>query len=208
MMDNKTVIREITLIKDNKSRAAFSIFHIFCALELISKKQIGRTHLAKKIGIGKGTVLSLISGLKKRDLIKTNQGRAELTEKGLEIWAQLEKALPIRTTIPKIEFLPTKFNYAFVVVNSGNKIKSSSELRDIAIISGAKIAITIINIEGKLVIESVSLDIENDFPQAYKEIQKFFDTKNNDVIVMTGADTSLAAKRSAFAISWLLIDTN
>ncbi len=47
--------------------------------------------------------------------------------------------------------------------------------------------------------------MEEDFPEASKEILEKMDAKDNDVIIIAGADDPLKAKRGAFAASWVLV---
>ena len=70
---------------------------------------------------------------------------------------------------------------------------------------GAKRALIIVVRNGSLIIDSVSNKVEEDFPEASKEILEKMDAKDNDVIIIAGADDPLKAKRGAFAASWVLV---
>ncbi|HEX9261953.1 MAG TPA: DUF4443 domain-containing protein, partial [Candidatus Bathyarchaeia archaeon] len=96
--------------------------------------------------------------------------------------------------------------YAFLVKNSGHKIKSGIEQRDAAIVAGASRAVAIVSKQGNLTIESVSNNLEKEFPNAAHKILAAVCPENNDVIIIVGAGTAQKARHGAFAASWTLID--
>ena len=75
-----------------------------------------------------------------------------------------------------------------------------------AIMGGARRSIAIVAKDKKLAIESVSDDIERDFPIATKKLLANISPDKNDVLIVAGADSRIRAKRGAFAASWILID--
>ena len=183
----------------------FTVFHIFYALELMAKETLGRNKLAKKLNVGDGAVRTIISRLRNAGLIETSKEGCSLTKKGLEIWRQFEQVFPKRIEIQKSELSESEFNFAFLVKNSGQKVRSGIDQRDAAIIAGARKALVIVSKNGHLHIESVSDRIEKDYPKAASQILKQLAPEDNDVIIIAGADSALKAKRGAFAASWSLI---
>ena len=111
----------------------------------------------------------------------------------------------MRVEIPRSELSESEFNFAFLVKNSGQKVKSGIDQRDAAIIAGARKALVVVFRNGHLCIESVSDCIENLYPKAASLILKELTPQNDDVIIIAGADSVLKAKRGAFAASWSLI---
>jgi len=183
----------------------FTVFHIFYALELMSQKPLGRNKLAKKLNVGDGAVRTIISRLRNAGLIETSKEGCSLANKGLEIWRQFEQVFPKRIEIQKSELSESEFNFAFLVKNSGQKVRSGIDQRDAAIIAGARKALVIVFKNGHLRIESVSDCIEKDYPKAASQILKELTPEDNDAIIVAGADSALRAKRGAFAASWSLI---
>ncbi|MGD0406281.1 MAG: DUF4443 domain-containing protein [Candidatus Bathyarchaeia archaeon] len=201
----KKFIQEIAGKKAPGPSTTFTVFHIFYALELMSQKPLGRNKLAKKLNVGDGAVRTIISRLRNADLIETSKEGCSLTKKGLEIWRQFEQVFPKRLEIPKSELNESEFNFAFLVKNSGQKVRSGIDQRDAAIIAGARKALVIVFKNGHLRIESVSDCIEKDYPKAASQILKELTPEDNDAIIVAGADSALRAKRGAFAASWSLI---
>jgi predicted transcriptional regulator len=201
----KKFINEIAGKKAPGPSTSFTVFHIFYALELLSQKPLGRNKLARNLNVGDGAVRTIIGRLKNAGLIEPSKEGCNLTKKGLETWRQFEQVFPKRVEIPASELSQSEFNFAFLVKNSGNKVKSGIDQRDAAIIAGARKALVTVFKNGHLRIESVSNCIEKDYPKAATQILKELTPEDNDVIIIAGADTALRAKRGAFAASWSLI---
>ncbi|MCW4044577.1 MAG: DUF4443 domain-containing protein [Candidatus Bathyarchaeota archaeon] len=184
----------------------FSVAHIFYALELVAEKPIGRNKLAEKLGVGDGAIRTIINHLKDAGLIETSKAGCTLTSKGLDVWKTFEEFFPKRGEIAKTELTTAEHNYAFLVKNSGHKVKSGIEQRDAAVVAGAKRAVVIVSRNGRLIIESVSNNIEKEFPKATRQILDVIQPEDNDVIVIAGADALQKAKNAAFAASWALLN--
>ena len=201
----KRFIENLVRQKAPGPSTTFSMFHIFYALELMAAKPIGRNKLAEKLNVGEGAIRTIISRLKDGGLIVTSKEGCRLTDKGADIWEKIEEIFPKRVEIERTPLTTAEYNYAFLVKNSGHKVKSGIEQRDAAIMGGARRAVVIVSKNGHLMIESVSKSIENDFPEASNKIFKDLKPEENDVIVIAGADNPLKAKRGAFAASWVLL---
>jgi hypothetical protein len=140
--------------------------------------------------------------------METSRSGCTLTDKGCMIWNKFVQLFPKRAEIGKTELTNTKQNYAFLVKNSGCKVKSGIEQRDAAIVVGASGAVIIVSKQGRLTIESVSSRLEQQFPEAARQIQLVFEPKDNDAVVLVGAESVSKAKHGAFAASWTLIGLN
>ena len=201
----KKFIHQIAGKKAPGPSTTFTVFHIFYALELIAQKQLGRNKLAEKLEVGDGAVRTIISRLKEEDLIETSKQGCNLTRKGLDIWKQFDEIFPKQMALPRSDLSSSAFNYAFLVKNCGQKVKSGINQRDAAIFAGARNALVIVYRNGHLCIESVSSRIEQDYPIVASQIINELKPEENDVIIVAGADSLLRAKRGVFAASWSLI---
>ena len=204
----KRFIKSLASPKGPGPSTTFSMFHIFYALELLAKKPIGRNKLAKKLNVGEGAIRTIISRLKETGLISTSKKGCILTDKGVTIWKSFVKVYPRRAEIGKTALTTSKYNYAFLVKDKAHKVKSGIDQRDAAIMGGARRALVIVSKNGRLIIESVSNSIEDEFPEAASEILEKLIPEDNDVIIIAGADNPLKAKRGAFAASWVLIEND
>ncbi|MDR2708102.1 MAG: DUF4443 domain-containing protein [Nitrososphaerota archaeon] len=203
----KKVITATTDKKAPGPTTSFTLFHIFCALEYLSRETLGRNKLADKLGIGDGAIRTIINRLKSAELISTTKEGCVLTQSGQEVWRQFEQVFPKRSEMPKTEITPSEFNYGFMIRNHGDSIKSGIDQRDAAIIAGAKRAIVLIAKQSHLHVASVDQCIEKEYEDAAAEILKKIAPQNDkDVIIIAGAETPLKAKTGAFAAAWSLID--
>jgi predicted transcriptional regulator len=203
--DFKNFIESLARPKGPGPSTTFSMFHIFYALELMAEKPIGRNKVAEKLNVGEGAIRTIVSRLKNAGLIVTSKEGCILTDKGLGVWKKFVEVFPKRIEVEKTSLTTSKYNYAFLVKNKGHKVKSGIDQRDAAIMGGARRAVVIVSKNGHLTIESVSNNIEKDFPEAAKRILKDLKPEDNDVIIIAGADNPLKARRGAFAASWVLI---
>ncbi|MCW4005091.1 MAG: hypothetical protein NWF04_00620 [Candidatus Bathyarchaeota archaeon] len=168
---------------------------------------MGRNKLAEKLHVGEGAIRTIISRLQDAGLVTTSKEGCALTKKGKETWNEFEEAFPRRLAIENNELATSEFNFAFLVKNCGVKVGSGIDQRDAAIVAGARRAIVIVSRNGHLSIESVSENIEEQFPQATNQIMHEFEPQNNDVVVIAGSpDSLLKAKRGAFAAAWSLLN--
>jgi predicted transcriptional regulator len=202
----KQFIEDIANQKAPGPSTTFTVSHIFFALGLMAEKPIGRTKLARKLEVGEGTIRTIINRLRLSRLIKTSKEGCSLTSKGLTVWRHFEMLFPKRVEIGETELTNAKHNYAFLVKNTGHKVKSGIEQRDAAIVAGARQAAIMVSKQGHLAIESVSNRLELQFPEAADQILTAVSPANNDVVVLVGADSLGKAKHGAFAASWTLID--
>ncbi len=201
----KKFMQEIAGKKAPGPSTTFTIFHVFYALELLSEKPLGRNKLAEKLNVGDGAVRTIISRLREAALIEISKEGCNLTKKGLDIWRQFQEIFPKRVEIPRSELAQSEFNFAFLVKKSGQKVESGIDQRDAAIIAGARKALVIVIKNGHLCIESVSDCIEKQYPKAANLLLKELMPQEDDVIIISGAESYLKAKRGAFAASWSLI---
>jgi predicted transcriptional regulator len=204
----KEFIEDIASAKAPGPSMTFDASHIFFAFELMAEKTIGRNNLAKELEVGEGTIRTIISRLKSGGLISTSKKGCTLTEKGCEIWKRFEQLFPRRGEIGKTELTEAKHNYAFLVKNSGQNVRSGIEQRDAAVVAGASGAVVIVSRHGHLAIESVSTRVEKRFPEAAEQIRKALQPQDNDVVALVGAASPLKAKHGAFAASWTLVGDN
>ena len=201
----KKFMQELSGKKAPGPLTTFTIFHVYYALQLLSQKPIGRNRLAEQLNVGDGAIRTIISRLREADLIDTSKAGCELTEKGKAIWLQFEEIFPKEIDFGKSELNPNEYNYAFLVKNCGERVGSGINQRDAAIIAGARKAFVMVYQKGHLKIETVVDDMEKQYPKTSKQIIEKLQPQENDAIVIASAESSLKAKRGAFAASWSLI---
>ena len=201
----KKFMQQIASKKAPGPSTTFTIFHVFYALELLSREPLGRNKLAERLEVGDGAVRTIISRLKDAGLIETSKEGCSFTKKGQEIWRQFTEVFPVRIEFAHSELTDSPFNFAFLVKNCRLKVGSGINQRDAAIIAGARKALIVAFKNGHLSIESVSDCIDKQYPKAASIIFRDLKPMDNDLVVIASADSAMKAKRGAFAASWSLI---
>ena len=202
----KEILEKITREKSPGPSPTFSVFHMLRAIELIAKKAIGRSKLAKELGVGEGAMRTMIKRLKDAGLVTISKLGCVLTSKGLKLWNEYNTVLRRKVEIGKIELTLADYNFAILVKNRGHKVKSGMEQRDAAIMVGAKGATTVMFKGKRLIIPSVSDDVAKDFPKAANQMVRLLQPEENDVIVVGSADSLVRAEYGALAAAWTLVN--
>lgn len=202
----KEILEKITREKAPGPSPTFSVFHMLRAIELIGKKAIGRSKLAKELGVGEGAMRTMIKRLKDAGLVTISKLGCVLTSKGLKLWNEYNTVLRRKVEIGKIELTLADYNFAILVKNRGHKVKSGMEQRDAAIMVGAKGATTVMFKGKRLIIPSVSDDVAKNFPKAANQMVRLLQPEENDVIVVGSADSLVRAEYGALAAAWTLVN--
>jgi predicted transcriptional regulator len=187
---------------------SFAIYHVIKALELIAKEPVGRGRISKQLSIGEGATRTLISRLKEAGLILISKKGCSLTAKGTRLWKEIASIFVQKAHLERNELVLTKCNTAVQLKNLGNKVRTGLEQRDAALMAGAKGATTLVFRRGKLVMPNMSEDISHDFPIAFRQLKSFSDLKENDVVVISSADSLDKAEYGAYAAAWTLIENS
>lgn len=202
----KEILEKITREKAPGPSPTFSVFHMLRAIELVGKKAIGRSKLAKELGVGEGVMRTMIKRLKDAGLVTISKLGCVLTGKGLKLWNEYNTVLRRKVEIGKIELTLADYNFAILVKNRGHKVKSGMEQRDAAIMVGAKGATTVMFKGKRLIIPSVSDDVAKNFPKAANQMVRLLQPEENDVIVVGSADSLAKAEYGALAAAWTLVN--
>jgi len=201
----KQVLEKLISEKAPGPSPTFSVLHLLHAIELLSEKTIGRDKLAENLNVGEGAVRTIIERLKNAGLITTSKMGCSLTSKGMKLWKEYA-SIAKKVEIGKNELTLAKYNFAILIKNHGNKVKSGIEQRDAAVKTGAKGATTILCKKRRLIIPSASENVAKDFPEAANQIFKLLKPKENDAIIIGSADTSADAEYGTLAAMWTLIN--
>ena len=182
---------------------SFGIGHIFKALQLGKLNgHISRDLLGSELSLGGGSIKTLVKHLKATNMIKTSNAGTILSEKGEIIISQILLHIPMETSIPQSTITVGKFNYAVLVKNIANSIRSGIEQRDIAIKSGATGATTLLFKDRKFLVPKTNFDALADELIIQKILMENLQPNDNDVIIIGSDNISkqnaeLAAKNAA-----------
>ncbi len=164
----------------------FAEVHVRRTIELIAEhKTIGRKQLAKILGVGEGSMRTILNQLKEQELITSSRGGHAITAKGKRA---LDKPLE-SVQIDAGDLTVGDVDVAIVVRRAGNKVKKGIEQRDEAIKAGADGATVLVFRAGKL-------QFPDDFAKVDKKVEKLavvLRLREGDVVVIgTGKDAAKA----------------
>jgi len=160
----------------------FAEVHVRRALELIAEhKTIGRKQLAKKLGVGEGSMRTILNQLKKRSLITSSRGGHALTAKGRHALGKSLKFVQVDAG----DLTVGEVDVATIVRGAADKVKRGIEQRDEAIKAGGDGATVLVFKAGKLRFPDGFTKVD----EKVVELIKMFEPRNGDVVIIgTGSD--------------------
>lgn len=181
---------------------SFDAVHVFAALQLIEKSgRTSRDALCSGLGLGEGTVKTLVKHLKMHGLVQTSNGGTKMTAKGRGICRGLLEAMPAEASLPKCSVALGRFNYAVLVREFGFAVRSGIEQRDAAIKMGATGATTLVFKEGRFAMPAGGQDSLKKEATVRKMMVEELRPQEGDVIIIGSAESEktaeLAAKNAA-----------
>lgn len=194
-----------------KERAAgpfpsFTELHLTKAIEVIGEKPIGRAGLSGKLQLGEGATRTLIDRLQTERLIKISKAGCELTKDGLSILKDLKSKFPKKMKVPASSVTVGPYNFGILIKNAASKVRNGIEQRDSAVRAGASGAVTLIFRQGRLFMPPPAKIESKEWPEISRRLLGLFQPEENDVIIVSGADTEEKAEQGARAASWTLAE--
>jgi hypothetical protein len=178
--------------------------HVFKTLQLIkSRGHISRDILSKELGLGDGSIRTLMRHLQMNNMIKATNTGTRMTNRGEALLSELLLSIPAEMSLPKCSIALGKFNYVVLLKRHSHPIKSGIEQRDAAIKIGAKGATTLLFKQNKFVMPSnTNYDTLQKEPQISKLLIKMLNPEEGDAIIIGSDDmhkkrSELAAKNAA-----------
>jgi len=174
--------------------------HLVKALMTIgSESPVGRAKLARSLGLGEGSIRTLIKHLENEGLIQTSKEGMTLTGTGQRLVSSLMTHMSSAIAVPRSSLTVSAFNTAILVKDAASSVKAGLEQRDAAIRVGAQGATTLILSRGKLTMPSVKEDVFKDAPKIREIIVSRLKPQENDLVVIGSANDGLTAEFGAIA---------
>ena len=181
---------------------SFESAHIFKALQVIHiNAKASRSLLTEEIGLGEGSIKTLVKHLKMNGLVITSKAGMTLTNKGKVLFSKLNEVMPAENDIEECSLTMGKFNHAILVKGLAKDVGSGIEQRDAAIKIGALGATTLVFRDDKLFTSDKSHDMPiKDQKLTFVLVEKL-QPENGDVVIIASAENKkiadLAAKKAA-----------
>jgi len=185
---------------------SFSEVHIVRTLLLLTSCRVGRKKLVRILGIGEGSVRTILKGLKRDGLINSGKQGQELTGKAKrEVNRYMNKfSMPMEFKAGDLALADGTFHSLVIVHNAAEKIGSGVEQRDIARDAGALSIALLLYKNGRL--EFPTPDVElSQFPASRKELENL-ELREGDVVVISFGKTKAGAENGAVAVALDLLN--
>jgi len=171
----------------------FAEVHVRMTLELIAEHQrIGRKQLVEELGVGEGSVRTILNQLKKRGLITSSRGGHFLTAKGERALGKLFEFVQVNVgdlTVGKVDI-------ATIVRGAAAKVKRGIEQRDDAIKAGADGATVLIFKRGRLRFPDGFFEVKKETSDALLKVLR---PREGDIVVIGTAGDAVKAEAGAKA---------
>jgi hypothetical protein len=180
----------------------FADYHVYRVLSVLSdRKRRGRKHLADLVGVGEGSMRTILSWMRDNGLVGVKQTGVRITNTGLGFFSRL----PLQVKdIESSDISVSNCNVAVLVRGRGEEVGSGIEQRDAAIKAGADGATTIVVKGGRLVVPT-DYELDTEDPGLASSMRGLFELKDGDVIVVGSAATRKIAEDGALAAALELV---
>jgi hypothetical protein len=175
---------------------------VFKVLQLASQHgRISRNLLQEELGLGEGSIKTLVKHLKMQELVETSNAGMQLTAKGKNLYQKIAEAISAEMTLTQCSVTLGRFNHAILVKDMGDEITSGIEQRDAAIKTGAIGATTLIFEDGKFLMPDRKQDSLRKDTKLKEKIIESLKPQENDVIIIASSENKknadIAAKSAA-----------
>jgi predicted methyltransferase len=177
---------------------SFDLVHVFKTMQMMSDgKKISRSLMMQELGLGEGSIKTLVKHLKMQGLVENSNAGMWLTSKGETLYAKLYILIPKEMDIAKCSVALGKFNHAVLLKDMASNIKSGIEQRDAAIKAGAVGATTLLCKNDRLVLPGTGEDLMRNDQKIHLLIMEKLSPKQNDVIIIGSSQNKKIAEMAA-----------
>jgi len=174
----------------------FHDYHVYRTLFILSDcRRRGRKLLADAVGVGEGSIRTIINYLRDKGLVEVKQSGVVITSDGLRFLREL----PIRMARLEPTYLSMGESAVAVLVRkAAGSVGTGIEQRDTAIKAGAKGATTVV-VKGEQLILPPGYFLDRERPELVSMLKDSFDLREGDVVIIGTGTDYLQAENGALA---------
>ena len=185
----------------------FKSWHLLTALLIFSeaREPIGRYQLGDKLGLGGGSVRSLVKFLRAREFIQPVKRRGhQLSSEGQQYIAELCQVLVKTAKLPQSAFTVDQFNFGCHLRNRAHLVTDGVRQRDAALRAGASGATTLVQEQDP---ESLVMPVEHRVSRLEAiSLLEHFSLREKDVLLIGSGPSWVVARLGTLAASITLLD--
>lgn len=184
---------------------AFTHVHVVYALMLIQKhSKVGRKKLSELLGLGEGSVRTLLQKLSRLGLVTATRGGYGLSKRGFELLSfinsKIVRLTELRTPMP----WKSPHNTGLVVRGGADVVTSGIIQRDASIRYGAEEALILTCLGDGLHMPGVS-NLSKEHPDFAEQITSSLQPAEGDVVIIAGARDALVSRYAALGAALTLL---
>ncbi len=177
---------------------SFELVHVFKTMQMMDEnKKIGRSLMMQELGLGEGSVKTIVKHMKMSGLVENSNAGMWLSNKGKSIYTKLHILIPKEMDIPKCSIALGKFNHAVLLKNMAYNIRSGIEQRDASIKAGAVGATTLVFRNERLLLPGTGEDLMRNDQKIHSLIIEKMRPEENDVIIIGSSQSKKIAEMAA-----------
>ncbi|MCS7094229.1 MAG: DUF4443 domain-containing protein [Thaumarchaeota archaeon] len=157
---------------------------------------MSRSALSVRLGVGEGTVRTIVRKLAQRGLVEVIRSGCTLSERGREFMQNLRAFITEPTPLLLEEVWKFAHSVGVAVRGGAGSVGKGLEERDQAIRHGAEAAIVLSYVSGKLLMPEVS-DVSAEHPAFARKVEDQLLLRDGDVVLIAGAQDLHAAESGA-----------
>ncbi|MFH1199625.1 MAG: DUF4443 domain-containing protein [Candidatus Micrarchaeota archaeon] len=183
-------------------RPAFTEADVVRTLWLLGQSPWGRQRLSSRLGIGEGSMRSLLSIFSKAGFVSVRQTGCSLSPAGQQLYGELSARI---RWAQEVEASVLSFNlpaYGICVRQAGQKVRKGIEERDAAVREGASGATVLLARKRRLVFPGTNESVE---PMLSERLLDASGAMPSDVIILCYAPAKAWSERGAWAAALRLI---
>lgn len=177
---------------------SFTEVHVLRTLFLLDSEIMGRKRLVKKLGVGEGSVRTIIKRLDSEGLVSSSRRGHTLTGKGREEVAGILDKMSKPVDFHAPDLVSEGVQKLVVVYGAADRVGAGVRLRDTALKAGADGAVILVY-DGVLRFPDGGIDLQQ-YPEALERLNKL-DLSVGDVVVVGFAASEHAAEDGALAVA-------
>jgi len=200
------VLRELVNHPD-AGPIGFSYLHVAILILLVGDEApVGRIGLSKELGLGEGSTRNIITRLMRSRLVDISRHGCVLTKRGEALYRLLRRKLSAVKELDAEQLALGKSNAAIMVRGSGKNVKHGIEQRDAAIRAGAEGAVTLLVKNREYVMPVKPEETIASLDPLVLKLESYFHPRDNDVLIIAGAQERNLAHFGAMAAALTLIN--
>jgi len=187
---------------------AFTAAHVVKVLLVLdAEKTMGRINLSKTLGIGEGSVRTIIKKLVEGSIVSVDSvGGCQLTDLGKSLVSELKRTIISTAEVCLDEMGVTLPSYALQVRGVPLTGLSLTKLRDVAVKNGADGMVIFTMKDGRISLPMMADDVSKEYPKIVDALKSGFRLKDGDSLLIGFSKDKKEAELGTLSAALFLIN--